>query len=422
MTFKKTLISLSLTATLALTGCGSSGSGSSAGAGTAVKDLGDKKVSTIKAALTAYADGAIAGYQAAGSDAIAMRNAIKAFTDAPSDSTMTAAKNAWLKARESYGPTEAWRLSNGPIDAEDGFAASFGAPEGQLNAWPLDENYVDYTVTADGSRKNSGIIYGSAGINTALLSELNEKGGDANVASGYHAVEFLLWGQDQDYGNFIADNITHGSTTAGQRPLTDFTSDAKATRRKAYLNAAANLIVSDLASMINAWTTGGYKSALIGEGANAIPQNVALKQVFGGLGVFLKSEVANERIAVAALTPSEEDEHSCFSDNTHRDIALNYQGFKKALGYFSANLTSKAKSPIDSLIAKVDGQVKKINDVANSTHHFDYQIIGANGHLDNIVATKNTMRDLGDKMISVAAEYGVALGQGDVTDSEETEI
>ena len=77
--------------------------------------------------------------------------------------------------------------------------------------------------------------------------------------------------------------------------------------------------------MVDAWTTGGYKEAFIGNGSSAIAQETALKQVMAGMGVFIKSELANERMAVALLTPSEEDEHSCFSDNTHRDIDLNYK-------------------------------------------------------------------------------------------------
>lgn len=423
MTFKTTLIALSITATLALSGCGSSSS-SDGGSGqptTPVKDLpAAEKSATIKAALGAYADGVIAGYGASLEDAKSMRTIISAFTAAPSDATLTAAKNAWLKARESYGPTEAWRLSNGPVDAEEGFPATFGAPEGQMNAWPLDENYVDYTINAAGTRVNSGIIYGGQAITPALLASLNEAGGDANVASGYHAIEFLLWGQDQDYANFIADNITHGAMVTGQRPVSDFTTDAKAERRKAYLNAAAELLVEDLATMLYAWTGGGYKAALTGEGANAIAQDVALKQVLGGMGVFLKSEVANERIAVAALTPSEEDEHSCFSDNTHRDIVTNYEGFKQALGYFSKNLTSATSAPINTLITSVDAKVARIDKVAKESLHFDYQIVGANNELGNVIDTKNAMRDLGDQMISVAAEYGVSLGEGDVTDPDET--
>ena len=81
---------------------------------------------------------------------------------------------------------------------------------------------------------------------------------------------------------------------------------------------------------------GLYRAALLNEltgfTAGQKHPGVAIAQSdFCRHGVFSKSELANERIAVAVLTPSEEDEHSCFSDNTHRDIALNYQGFKNVL-------------------------------------------------------------------------------------------
>ena len=105
--------------------------------------------------------------------------------------------------------------------------STFGAPEGQLNAWPLDENMIDYTSDTNGKIAGAKNIINTPTkftpvgdepqevdtsiINTATISALNENGGDANVATGYHAVEFLLWGQDQDYGSFVADNITHGA-------------------------------------------------------------------------------------------------------------------------------------------------------------------------------------------------------------------
>ena len=156
-------------------------------------------------------------------------------------------KNAWLTARESYGVTEIHRLSNGPIDAEEGWVAeAYGALEGQLNAWPLDENMIDYTVDENG-RRTTGNIIDTAGsfnpggedaqavdvssITPEALAALNENGGEANVATGYHAIEFLLWGQDQDYANFSEDSISNGPLTPGQRPLADFTSASGADRR-----------------------------------------------------------------------------------------------------------------------------------------------------------------------------------------------
>jgi putative iron-regulated protein len=413
--------------------------------------------------LSTYAAIAQANYADALSDAKGLEKAIKAFSAAPSEATMAEAKAAWLKSRESYGMSEAFRLQNGPIDAEEGWVAdAYGAPEGQLNAWPLDENMIDYTIDADG-KKTSGNIIDTRGkfnpggedakevdvtsITVEAISALNENGGEANVASGYHAIEFLLWGQDQDYGNFMSDTVTNGATTAGQRPLSDYTSDANADRRKAYLNAAAQKIVADLESISGAWSsaisadcskdaTGCYRGAILGElkgkdAAKNIDPKEALKQIMAGLGVFIKSELANERIAVAVLTPSEEDEHSCFSDNTHRDIAQNYQGFKNILlGQYGAikgvslmdKVDPKTKKVIENLMGSIEAKIAKVDQTAKTTAHFDYQIRPENPMAEEIKKLKNEMRKLGDMMVLVAKANGIRLSSDEVTDAEETKI
>lgn len=417
---------------------------------------------TDSTVLTAYADIAAMNYSDALNDAKNLQKAVKHFTETPTTETMNAAKKAWLNSRESYGKTEIFRLANGPVDAEEGWVAeTYGGLEGQLNAWPLDENMIDYTIDAKGKRTSGNIIDTKGSFNPGgeeskavdvttitaeAITELNENGGDANVATGYHAVEFLLWGQDQDYANFVKDSVTHGATTAGQRPLTDYTTDANADRRKAYLNSAAEKIVADLTVVNSAWeknvsndcskdATGCYRGALLsklkGTDANKnIAQDEALKTILAGMGVFIKSEVANERIAVAVLTPSEEDEHSCFSDNTHRDIVTNYQGFKNVLtGTYNGKsygvsvmdaMDTKSQDELNALMAKIEMKIEKVDALAKSTEHFDYQIHPDNKNAKTIVKLKNEMRKLGDKMVAVAAANGLTLSVDDVTDPEET--
>lgn len=439
-----TLVStLSVVAAITITGCSSSEDDTSSGASTATQ-------AQKTAVLTTYADIAFANYTDALNDAQALQTAIAGFNTTKDDTHFTAAKTAWKTARESYGTTEIFRLSNGPIDSEEsGFLATWDAPEGQLNAWPLDENMIDYT-TDDTGVVTSGNIIDTAGsftpsggsavdvttINKTVLAELNENGGDANVATGYHAVEFLLWGQDQDYENgFVTDNVTSGDTVAGLRAVVDYTAATPAaTRRMDYLTAASGLIVDDLQKVVDAWTagSGSYREAFLGGGTNAIATDIALKQVFAGMGVFIKSELANERVAVALLTPSEEDEHSCFSDNTHRDITLNYQGFVNVLkgeykgvskGTSFYSLASAAdKASIDALIASIDAEMIVMNDAVASLH-FDRQIIDTNPtEFNNIKAAKNNMRDLGDEMVGVASAFGISLTEDDVTDPGETSI
>lgn len=397
--------------------------------------------------LTTYADIALLNYTDAHADAKKLVVAVKAFTASPTDATLSAAKTAWIASRESYSPTEIFRLTDGPIDAEEGFAASWDAPEGQLNAWPLDENMIDYTLPANSTTRTTGNIIDTKGkftpsgdgatavdvttITTSAISALNENGGDANVATGYHAVEFLLWGQDQDYADFTADTVTNGKAVAGQRPVTDYTSAANADRRKAYLVASAELIVEDLAKMVKAWSKdpSSYRAAFLGKGANAIKTDVALKNVFYGMGQFIKSELANERIAVALLTPSEEDEHSCFSDNTHRDIVLNFDGFKnimqgkykgtkigKSVGEF---VSTAQKGKMSPYVKSITADLKAMNDKA-ATCHFDYQIKDGSETKQNIKDAKNNMRKLGDEMVNVAKEFGITMG--DVADPDETQL
>ena len=68
-------------------------------------------------------------------------------------------------------------------------------PEGLINAWPLDEAYIDY-VEGDPAAGvvNDPDTYPT--IDAELLTSLNEQGGEANISTGWHAIEFLLWGQD----------------------------------------------------------------------------------------------------------------------------------------------------------------------------------------------------------------------------------
>ncbi len=413
-----------------------------------------KQVAKSDSIVQTYADIALHNYADALADAKDLQKAVNAFAADPTQQHLEEAKAAWLLSRESYGKSEIFRLSNGPIDAEEGWVAqTYGAPEGQINAWPLDENMIDYTIDADGE-KTRGNIIDSAGVFTPggegsssvdvseitvkAITALNENGGEANVASGYHAVEFLLWGQDQDYANFVVDSITHGALQAGDRPLSDFIDDKHAKRRLAYLKAATDKIVQDLELVKGAWEkevsgqNGLYRQAFLGKGDNAIDTKQALAQVFSGMGVFMKSELANERIAVAVLTPSEEDEHSCFSDNTHRDIATNYQGFKNVLmGTYKAKHYGKApidtvdmrtKKQILALMGEIENKIQKIDAIAEASRHFDYQIRPNDPQAKEIVSLKNKMRKLGDMMVPVAKANGIELNKQDVTDAQETRI
>lgn len=268
-------------------------------------------VATKKQVIENYSNIVYANYKQAYDDAVLLETAIKTFTTTPTDANFTAAKNAWKVSRESYGTTEAFRFANGPIDGDE------TGPEGLLNSWPLDENFIDYV---DGNT-SAGIINDLVEfpvINKSLLEGLNEDGGEKNISVGYHAIEFLLWGQDL---------TAPSAKLPGQRKFTDYVTGATGTaanqgRRADYLKACADLLTDNLDYLVQQWKSGGtYRTKFL-----ALPEDTAIKNIYLGITTLVTAELPIERMEVALENADQEDEHSCFSDNTHRDIALNLQG------------------------------------------------------------------------------------------------
>lgn len=280
-------------------------SGSTPGGGPALSAGATITAADKQAVVDTYAAGVSSSYDAAVAGAEALRADLKAFTANPTPAGLEGVKQQWLAARDAYGVTEAFRFYDGPIDAPE------TGPEGQINAWPMDEAYVDYV---DGNA-TAGVINDSAAyptITKEVLVEANEKGGETNISTGWHAIEFLLWGQDDDPDG------------PGQRPVTDYTTQANAARRITYVNLLADLLVEDLTAVRDAWAPGAenYRAAFVKD------PDKALADVFRGIGALDKGELAGERMGVAYETKDQEDEHSCFSDNTANDVKNNALGIQ----------------------------------------------------------------------------------------------
>jgi putative iron-regulated protein len=266
--------------------------------------------SEIAGAVETYAAGVEASYRAGLASAQAMDEAIDAFVADPTEANLEAAKQAWLDARDDYAPTEAFRFYGGPIDEEE------TGPEGLINAWPMDEAYVDYVEGAP----DAGIINDPATyptIDGALLESLNEVGGETNISTGWHAIEFLLWGQDLSEDG------------PGARPASDYAEAPNAERRAAYLTTASGLLVGHLQDLVDEWAPDrddNYRADFL-----ALPPAEAFSKILTGIGELSRSELAGERMNVAYTERSQEDEHSCFSDNTTNDIVGNARGIQIVL-------------------------------------------------------------------------------------------
>lgn len=276
--------------------------------------------------LDTYSRIVLATYEDTLAAARDLDGAIDALLAEPSEATLAAARQRWREARVPYGHSEAFRFYGGPIDGE-------GGPEGQLNGWPLDENHID-AVQADLYNAAPGLdIVGNAQqfpeITPELIVAQNEAGGEKNIASGYHAIEFLLWGQD----------LNDPPDAAGQRSYTDFVpkqagADDVASRRGQYLKAASTLLISDLESVAAAWretqqgAAGNYRAELVSGDVYT-----GLKRMFTGIAGLAEVEMAGERMNVPLLSSDQEEEQSCFSDTTADDLRANAQGIENV--YFA---------------------------------------------------------------------------------------
>ncbi|TCO83480.1 putative iron-regulated protein [Plasticicumulans lactativorans] len=351
---------------------------------------------TEAAVVSHYAELVYANYSDALAGARAVQAAVQRFVAAPSAEGLVAARRAWLAAREAYGQTEAFRFYAGPIDAEDG-------PEGRINAWPLDESYIDYVK----GKPKAGIINDPrVTISADNLARLNEKGGEENVATGWHAIEFLLWGQD-----FSKDG-------PGNRPYTDYVDGGGAPnpeRRRLYLATVADLLVADLDSVTRAWTPGvadNYRARFVAE-----PPRASLKKILIGLGSLSRAELAGERMEVALDNRDQEDEHSCFSDNTHRDIVANASGIRNVYsGRYTRADGSVLEGPgVQALLATVDAPLAErlgreidaaVVDAAAIHAPFDREIVNPAGR-KRVAATVKALKVQTATLVQAARALGI---------------
>ncbi|UTZ27660.1 peptidase [Vibrio campbellii] len=377
--------------------------------------------STVAATVTKqqvvehYADVAHAVFADSLTTAQTLDVKIDEFLKSPSAKKLEEVKQAWLDSRVPYQQSEVFRFGNAIVDDW----------EGQLNAWPLDEGLIDY-VAADYQYElgnegaaanivaNTSLQIGASKLDVSkitpeLIADLNEVGGsEANVASGYHAIEFLLWGQDLNGTN----------AGAGQRAYTDFVVGSECTnghcdRRGEYLKAAADLLVQDLEWMEKQWSAdlkGNYREELLNDSADN-----GLRKMLFGMGSLSLGELAGERMKVALEANSTEDEHDCFSDNTHNSHYYNEQGiYNVYTGTYKGVSGKELSGPsIADLVAQKDKKAaEEIQKQFDTTRSQVGELVTSaeknNQHFDQLIAAGNAQGNalVNDTIMSLVAQTG----------------
>ncbi|MDR0208371.1 MAG: peptidase [Pseudomonas putida] len=428
---------------IALAGCGESKDDKAAApqaqapaAASATAAPGAVDEAAGKAVVKHYAEMVHAVYSDSLSTAKTLQTAIDAFLAKPNDQTLKAAKDAWAAARVPYLQSEVFRFGNTIIDDW----------EGQVNAWPLDEGLIDYVDKsyehALGNPAASANIIANTEVQVGeekvdvkditpeKLASLNELGGsEANVATGYHAIEFLLWGQD----------LNGTGPGAGNRPASDYLEGQGATgghneRRRAYLKAVTQLLVQDLEEMVANWApnvSDNYRAKLEAE-----PVADGLRKMLFGMGSLSLGELAGERMKVSLEANSPEDEQDCFSDNTHYSHFYDAKGIRNVyLGEYTRADGSKLTGPsLSELVAKVDpatdatlkadleateAKIQVMVDHALKGEHYDQLIAADNAAGNQIVrdAIASLVKQTG-AIEQAAGKLGIANLNPDTADHE----
>jgi putative iron-regulated protein len=355
---------------------------------------------TPKDVLKIYADIAQAGYTDSLDTARTLKLAVDSFLAKPTEDNLRGARAAWIAARIPYMQTEAYRFGNAIVDDW----------EGKVNSWPLDEGLIDYVSSSYGTDSaenalytadviaNKTVVFGGKKLDASkitkelLADHLQEAGGvEANVATGYHAVEFLLWGQD----------LNGTGPGNGNRPASDYNvkkcTNGNCERRAAYLRTVTDLLVDDLAWMAAQWAPGGEARKHLNEGSD----EAGLTAIMTGLGSLSYGELAGERMKLGLMIHDPEEEHDCFSDNTHASHFFDALGIRNVyLGTYrradrsivtgpSISDLVKAKSPeVDAEVrAKLDATMNAMNTLylrALTTESYD-QMIGEGNDEGNAV-------------------------------------
>jgi len=371
-------------------------------------------LSAVSKLLDTNADIALAAYNDSIDTAKQLKAAIAEFTDNTTQANLDAAKLAWLVAREPYGQTEVYRFRLSPIDSsnyndEDGL-------EGDINAWPLGEALIDYVekaepdfgvdqvgVTENGAGINGGgVVDGEDAANNIigdvtitidadLVANTATAGDEHDVIAGYHAIEFILWGQDLNLDAMVTNGAdrdlavkTSGAGNlafGGQRPLSDFSSSPLGSRRLLFMTVVVDKLIADLEVVRDGWLdgiAGNYRDQFtsVSDRADAVQK---LTEILTGMGTLSEGELAGERMQISYSANSQEDEHSCFSDNTHRDVWLNAEGISNSF---------------EGVYAGYDSDLDGIDDAGSAVDGFGFDDYIAEVNVDSLTAIGTSLSAL----------------------------
>jgi putative iron-regulated protein len=283
-----------------------------------------------KAEIQGYAQLVADSYAASLADAQALRTAVTAFLANPSDDTLTKARDAWVNGRRTWELTEAFRFYDGPVDVTD----TETGPISRLDGWPVDAAAIDYVD----DNPTAGIVNNmklALTRPTLLTQELSSHA----AITGWHAIEFLLWGQEP---------AALGET--GDRPVTDYLpNQPNNDRRRAYLKLTTDMLVEDLHYLVESWdpkSRNSYAAAF-----RLLNQREALGRAMNGIAQLAGQELAINRLAAALDSSDRKKLTSRFSGTSYQDFVFALRGVRNV---WTGDQGGETRPGLSLIVGRVD--------------------------------------------------------------------
>jgi putative iron-regulated protein len=151
----------------------------------------------------------------------------------------------------------------------------------------------------------------------------------------------------------------------------------------------------------------------------ALDVDTALQNMITGIGELSRGELAGERMTVAYEERSQEDEHSCFSDNTTADIVGNARGIQMV---YSGNygmvagvgLVDLVSASDQALAEKLSGEIDRSVALAQAIPNpFDAHLRETVPNDDRgrtaVLQTIESLEDQTDTIVAAAQEIGITI-------------
>ena len=251
---------------------------------------------------------------------------VESFLQQPSAEQLGALRESWLAAHNSYEATVLHRFFADQILDEPQALALFEL-QYQLDHWPILPGYIDYV----GDYPESGIVNDmTVPLEAAVMRERHGEFYINEASTGFHVLEFMLWGEHGDgseqrpYTDYLPATALSPEQQADGLQLSQLSPN----RRRAFLALNAALLEEDFQALVNTWSA---NSVNYRAGVDATAAEELLLDLLNAITGMLSDELLVRTLYPMLNGEFEESLPSVFSTTSPATVSAQLAGLETLL-------------------------------------------------------------------------------------------